>query len=275
MALEPEKRTYHKLLTIAGSDSGGGAGIQADLKTFAALGCYGMSVITAVTAQNTQGITAVHGLPPDMVEAQLQAVMSDMTPDAIKIGMLYSGELIDIITKVLTAYLPTATVLDPVLADHTGVTLLEGRALATFRERLMPLATVLTPNLPEAAVLSGSDIRNLNDMEEAARRISAWGSKSVLIKGGHSRTRDCTDLLFIPSENRCVTLTGPRISTQNLHGTGCTLSSAIASFLAKGFGIEAAVRSAKDYLLGAVQMGADYQIGNGQGPVHHFYRLWK
>ncbi len=268
-------RTCHRVLSIAGSDSSGGAGIQADLKTFAALGCYGMSVITAVTAQNTQGVTAVHGVPLQIVEAQLTAVMSDLPPDAVKIGMLYSGELIETIAEMLKNDPARHLVIDPVMAAHRGTRLLEGAALHTFRERLMPLATLVTPNLPEASLLAECEITRLSHMKDAARRIAAWGGGSVLIKGGHSKEKDCTDLLLIASENRFVTLTGPRIATRNLHGTGCTLPSAIAAFLAKGQPLEDAVRSAREYLVGAIEAAAYCRIGSGDGPLHHFYRFWK
>jgi len=268
-------RTYHKVLTIAGSDSGGGAGIQADIKTFAALGCYGMSVITAITAQSTMGITAIHGVPQDVVQAQLEAVLSDMGADAVKIGMLYSSELVETIAGQLKKHHIGNIVLDPVMAAHDGVELLNDQTLKAIKELLMPMAAVVTPNLPEASVLSGREINGLKDMKLTARELAKYGSRSILIKGGHSRKTDCTDILFINSEDRFVTLTGPRIATRNLHGTGCTLSSAIAAFLSKGHPLEDAVRSAREYLVGAVQAGADYHIGNGDGPVHHCYRSWE
>ncbi|MBU1904038.1 MAG: bifunctional hydroxymethylpyrimidine kinase/phosphomethylpyrimidine kinase [Proteobacteria bacterium] len=268
-------RKYHKVLTIAGSDSGGGAGIQADIKTFSALGCYGMSVITSLTAQNTKGITAIHGLPPGFVQAQLEAVLSDLGTDAVKIGMLYSSEVVEMVAVELRKYHARNIVLDPVMAAQSGGKLLEDEALEATKEFLMPISTVVTPNLPEASALLGREINDLEEMKRAARELAAYGSKSVLIKGGHSKDRDATDLLFVGHEDRFVIFRAERIATRNSHGTGCTLSSAIASFLAKGYPLEEAIGSAKEFITGAIKAGAEYEIGTGDGPVHHYYRFWE
>jgi len=265
---------YHRVLTIAGSDSGGGAGIQADLKTFSALGCYGMSVITALTAQNTTGVRAIHPVPPDFVEEQLEAVFTDMGAEAVKIGMLYSGELVRAVARQLVKHRVPNIVVDPVMVAQSGDSLLEDEAISALKEVLFPLARVVTPNLHEASILVGREIRTVDDMALTAREIGAFGTASVLIKGGHFPGNESTDLLYLPTENRTVILKAERIDTQNNHGTGCTLSSAIASFLAKGDSLEEAVSRAKDYLTGALRAGAIYRLGKGHGPVHHFYRFW-
>jgi len=267
-------KKYHKVLTIAGSDSSGGAGIQADLKTFSALGCYGMSAITALTAQNTKGVTAIHAVPPAFAEEQLEAVFGDIGADAIKIGMLYSAEMIETVARQLKKHHAKNIVLDPVMVTQNGDKLLKDEAIEAIKEYLMPLAMVLTPNLPEASVLLNRQVHNLRDMRQAAREIASCGSRCILLKGGHLDGDDCTDLLFISPEDRFVVLKGRRIDTRNNHGTGCTLSSAIASFLARGLPLDEAARSAKEYITGAIRAGAEYEIGNGHGPAHHHYRFW-
>lgn len=268
-------KRYHKVLTIAGSDSGGGAGIQADLKTFSALGCYGMSVITALTAQNTMGVSGVHPVPPAFVEKQLEAVFSDIGPDAVKIGMLYSAQLVDVVSRQLKKHQAKNVVLDPVMvAQSEDALVYDETVIESIKEQLMPLTTVLTPNLPEASIFLNRQVRNLDDMRGAASDLAHWGNKSILLKGGHLKGNDTSDLLFISSEDRCVLLKGKRIDTPNNHGTGCTLSSAIASFLAKGLSIENSAGLAKEYISGAIQAGAEYEIGHGHGPLHHFYEFW-
>lgn len=269
------KKKYKTALTIAGSDSSGGAGIQADIKTFSALGCYAMSVITALTAQNTTGVRGIHAVPPEFAEEQLEAVFTDIPPDSVKIGMLYSAELIETVARMLTKYRARNIVLDPVMAAQSGDRLLQEEAVEAVKTHLMPMATVVTPNAPEAEILLDSPIRNTADMERAARNLAKFQSKSILVKGGHMEGAESTDILFIPSQNRLVHLRGVRVATRNNHGTGCTLSSAIASFLAHGLTLEDAVLKAKDYLTSAMEAGAVYQIGKGHGPVHHFYRLWR
>lgn len=275
MSTQAANKKYRKVLTIAGSDSSGGAGIQADLKTFSALGCYGMSVITALTAQNTRGVTGIHALPPDFVEKQMDAVFSDIGADAVKIGMLYSKGLVETVARSLTKYHAENIVLDPVMVAQSKDKLLQDEDMVeAIKEHLMPLTTVFTPNLPEASILLNRRIRNLEEMHQAARELASYGSRNILLKGGHVDGDDTSDLLFINNEDRFIVLEGKRIATKNNHGTGCTLSSAIASFLARGYPIEKAARSAKRYITGAIRAGAEYEIGNGHGPVHHFYEFW-
>jgi len=267
-------RRYTRVLTIAGSDSGGGAGIQADLKTFSALGCYGMSVVTALTAQNTTGVTGIHAVPPAFVVQQMAAVFTDIGADAVKIGMLYSAELIQAVADGLRRHEAANIVLDPVMVAQSGDKLLQDEAITALKNHLIPLATVLTPNLPEAAVLLGREVNGPDDMQAAARSLTAFGSRSVLLKGGHAQGDDSTDVLFIADEDRCVVLQDRRVRTANTHGTGCTLSSAIAAYLAKGETIAPAVRNAKKYIGEAIRAGAPYRLGRGSGPVHHFYSFW-
>lgn len=266
-------KTYRRVLTIAGSDSGGGAGIQADLKTIAAHGCYGASVITALTAQNTVGVTAIHAVPTDFVAAQMDAVLGDIGADAVKIGMLFSPELIRAVAQGLRKHQITTIVLDPVMVAQSGDRLLQDEAVSALKSELLPLATVITPNLPEADVLLGRELRTLADIPKAALQLMDLGCANVLIKGGHLATTS-DDCLYLGAEKKTVLLPGSRIETRNNHGTGCTLSSAIASNLAQGQGMEAAVRLAKEYISAAIQAGSDYVLGHGHGPVHHFYRFF-
>ncbi|MBW1852193.1 MAG: bifunctional hydroxymethylpyrimidine kinase/phosphomethylpyrimidine kinase [Deltaproteobacteria bacterium] len=268
------EKKYFKVLTIAGSDSSGGAGIQADLKTVSALGCYGMSVITALTAQNTNAVTAVHGVPPAFVEAQLEAVFSDMGADAVKIGMLYSTEVIEIVALQLKKHRPKNIVLDPVMVSQSGDPLIQDEAFEAIKELLMPLTTVLTPNIPEASVLVNYQICSLEDMHTAARQLASFGAKGILIKGGHLDEGGSTDVFYVCAEDRFVVLKSNRIVTKNNHGTGCTLSSAIAAYLAKGLPVEESVKQAKDFLTEAIRAGGEYEIGSGHGPVHHFHDFW-
>ncbi len=271
---KPAPRTYRRVLTIAGSDSGGGAGIQADLKTFAALGCYGMSAITALTAQNTRGVSAIHPVPPDFAAAQIAAVREDIGADAVKIGMLLSAELIRAVAGELTRFRVGRIVLDPVMVAQSGDRLLKDDAVGAVIAALMPLADVVTPNIPEAEVLLGRPLRSPDKLRAAARELARHGSRSVLVKGGHLEGRESIDLLYLAGEDRFVELPAERIASRNTHGTGCTLSSAIAAHLARGEGIEEAVRGAKEYISGAIRAGAGYAIGSGHGPVHHFFRYW-
>ena len=267
-------KTYNKVVTIAGSDSSGGAGIQADLKTFSALGCYGMSVITALTAQNTQGVGSVFSVPPDFVEDQLEAVLMDMGVDAVKIGMLYSVGVVHIVARQLKKHAAENIVLDPVMVSQSGDRLMQDDAVQALKDLLMPLATVVTPNLPEAEVILNHRVDTLQGMEEAAREMASLGAKSVLIKGGHLVEDICPDLFYIREENRMVRLEAERIVTRNDHGTGCTLSSAVAAHLARHFSLQDAVKEAKAYLTQAIQKGASYDVGQGHGPVHHFHKFW-
>jgi hydroxymethylpyrimidine/phosphomethylpyrimidine kinase len=257
-------------LTIAGSDSSGGAGIQADLKTFAALGVYGASVITALTAQNTQGVSAVHDVPADFVTAQLDAVFSDLAVNAVKIGMLSQAATIDAVAKGLDRYQAKNIVLDPVMVATSGDRLLAPSAVEALRSQLIPRALVVTPNLPEAAALTGEAVaRNEADMERQARALLACGARSVLIKGGHGAGDESVDLLV--DAHGVTRLAGRRIATQNTHGTGCTLSSAIAAGLAQGFELKDAVQQAKTYVTAAIAAADTLHVGRGRGPLHHFH----
>ncbi|MFZ0134681.1 MAG: bifunctional hydroxymethylpyrimidine kinase/phosphomethylpyrimidine kinase [Desulfobacterales bacterium] len=267
-------RSYTRVLTIAGSDSGGGAGIQADLKTFAAFGCYGMSVVTALTAQNTTGVTGIHAVPPDFVVQQMQAVLTDIGVDAVKIGMLYSEELIRAVAEELRHHQAANIVLDPVMVAQSGDKLLQDTAIAAMKNHLLPLAAVLTPNLPEAAVLLGRTVQSLDDMHTAAIDLATLGSRSVLVKGGHAQGADSADVLYVADDQRFFVFEDRRVPTANTHGTGCTLSAAIAAGLAKGDPIATAVRQAKAYIGAAIRAGALYRLGHGSGPVHHFHRFW-
>jgi hydroxymethylpyrimidine/phosphomethylpyrimidine kinase len=269
-----DSRAYRRVLTIAGSDSGGGAGIQADLKTFAALECYGTSAITALTAQNTLGVRAIHPVPPEFAAAQIAAVFEDIGADAVKIGMLYSARLIRVVAEELHRHKARNVVLDPVMVAQSGDRLLESDAVGAIREHLMPLAEIVTPNVPEAEVLTGRRIGGFAEMQAAARDLAGHGSRAVLLKGGHLETTDSSDLLYLCRDNRWVTLPAERIPSRNTHGTGCTLSSAIAAYLARGEELETAVRRAKAYITDALRSGAAYRLGAGHGPVHHFFRYW-
>ena len=258
------------LLTIAGSDSSGGAGIQADLKTFAALGTYGMSVITAVTAQNTCGVTMVQNIDSKVVEAQINAVFDDICVDAVKIGMVSDKEIIKIIAKRLRYYQPAIIVVDPVMVSKSGYQLLAPDACETLIKELLPLATLVTPNLPEATVIVGYEVNNKADMVKAAKDIIALGAKSVLMKGGHLQ-ESADDLLYDGIE--ATWFTGERIDTKNTHGTGCTLSSALAANLALGLALPEAVRKSKEYITIAINNALN--IGSGCGPTHHFFDLYR
>jgi hydroxymethylpyrimidine/phosphomethylpyrimidine kinase len=268
------RRTYRRVLTIAGSDSGGGAGVQADLKTFAALGCYGMSAVTALTAQNTLGVSGIHPVPPDFAAAQISAVLEDIGADAVKIGMLYSAVLIRVVAEQLRKFNARNIVMDPVMVAQSGDRLLQGDAVGAMIEHLMPLAEVVTPNIPEAEVLLGRSIRSVEDMRQAARDLGRFGSRSILVKGGHREADDSSDILYVCREDRFETLTAERIDSRNTHGTGCTLSSAIAACLAGGESLEEAVRRAKEYTRRAIGAGSGYRLGRGNGPVHHFFNYW-
>jgi hydroxymethylpyrimidine/phosphomethylpyrimidine kinase len=269
-----DSKSYCRVLTIAGSDSGGGAGIQADLKTIAANGCYGLSVITALTAQNTLGVSAIHAVPVDFVRAQLDAVLPDIGCDAVKIGMLFSAELIRTVAEGIQRHGVQRIVLDPVMVAQSGDKLVQDEAIDALRQYLIPLADIITPNLPEASVLLGRDIRTTAEIGQAAVELAGLGCGSVLIKGGHLEAGDCDDCLYLAGQKRTIILPGRRIASKNNHGTGCTLSSAIAANMAKGAAVEVAVQRAKDYISAAIAAGAAYKIGKGHGPVHHFHFFW-
>jgi hydroxymethylpyrimidine/phosphomethylpyrimidine kinase len=258
-------------LTIAGSDSGGGAGIQADLKTFAALGVYGASVITAVTAQDTQRVYDFVELAPEFVAAQIDAVLGDIGADAVKTGMLSSAPIIEVVAERLEYWQVEKLVVDPVMVAKGGDKLLRDDAVEALKSRLLPRALVVTPNIPEAETIVGRPLETWDAIREAAREIRSWGVANVVIKGGHREESTATDLLFDGKEFREYS-TG-RVDTRNTHGTGCTFASAIAATLAKGDSVEHAVAAAKAYVTKALQNS--YSIGHGHGPVHHFYRFWR
>jgi hydroxymethylpyrimidine/phosphomethylpyrimidine kinase len=260
-------------LTIAGSDSSGGAGIQADLKTFAALGVYGASVITALTAQNTLGVTGIHCVPADFVTAQLEAVFADLDIGAVKIGMVADAAIIHAVAEALRPRPPRAVVLDPVMVATSGDRLLAADAVDALKTKLIPLATVVTPNLPEAAALLNETLASSAAAIEAqGRRLLAFGSRAVLIKGGHGEGRESVDYLL--TENGIETLSAPRVATQNTHGTGCSLSSAIAAGLAKGEDLATATRNAKAFVSAAIASADRFSVGHGHGPIHHFHRFY-
>ena len=262
-------------LTIAGSDSGGGAGIQADLKSFSALGVYGASVITAITAQNTRAVTGIEAVSAAMVAAQIDAVFDDLRVDAVKIGMVGGPDVITTVAERLRHHLgrrPVPVVLDPVMVAKSGDVLLPDAAIAAMVAELLPLATVLTPNLPEAGALLGvGPAQSAVQMQEQGAQLSALGPAHVLMKGGHATGETCTDLLVGPDP---LTLTAPRVITNNTHGTGCSLSSAIAAGLARGLAVPSAVRQAHDWLQKAIRAADRLDIGSGHGPVHHFHAQW-
>jgi hydroxymethylpyrimidine/phosphomethylpyrimidine kinase len=267
-------KNYFRVLTIAGSDSGGGAGIQADLKTFSALGCYGMSVITALTAQNTVTVTGIFPVSPGFIAEQIDAVMEDIGVDAVKVGMLHSPEVIAVVAERLSRYKAPNIVVDPVMVAKGGAKLLRDDAAEALKTELLPLARVITPNLPEASVLLGHPVEREEDMLSACLELAELGPAAVLLKGGHLGKDKSPDLLYMKEGNRRVTLDAERVETANTHGTGCTLSSAVAAHLARGRGLEDAIRLAKEYITSALGAGASYRLGRGHGPVHHFYKFW-
>jgi hydroxymethylpyrimidine/phosphomethylpyrimidine kinase len=256
-------------MTIAGSDSGGGAGIQADLKTFAALGVYGTSALTAITAQNTVGVTAVHEIPADVIAAQIKAVLDDIGADAVKTGMLSSSAIVEVVARELRRNGVERLVVDPVMIAKSGDPLLKEEAVEALRTRLVPLAAVVTPNIPEAEVLTGMTITSQEDMRRAAEQILGMGARGVVVKGGHLEG-PATDLFYDGSDFH--EFTAPRIDTVNTHGTGCTFASAIAAGLAQGLPVIDAVARAKEYVTEAIRRS--FPIGQGHGPLNHFYQLW-
>ncbi|MFH0994925.1 MAG: bifunctional hydroxymethylpyrimidine kinase/phosphomethylpyrimidine kinase [Pseudomonadota bacterium] len=271
---------YYRLLTIAGSDSGGGAGIQADLKTFSALGCYGMSVICALTAQNTMSVTGIYPVSPEFISLQIDAIMEDIGIDAVKIGMLHSPEVITTVAERLIHYGAPNIIVDPVMVSTGGDKLLQDDAVDALKTILFPIAAVITPNLPEAAMLLDIPVEFLLgadsiQLEAACKNLSVFGSQAVLLKGGHAKSQLMLDLLYSAKEDQMRPFESTRIDTRNTHGTGCTLSAAIAAYLAKGYPLGDAVLQAKTYITGALEAGAAYQLGNGYGPVHHFHAYWK
>ena len=260
-----------KVLTIAGSDSGGGAGIQADIKSISANGCFATSAITAITAQNTLGVNAVEGLSIDILEGQIEAVLSDIGTDSVKIGMLHSAEVVRSVARLLRKYGIKDVVLDPVMVSTSGHKLIEDSAIAVLKSDLMPLARVITPNIPEAEILLGEPIEKQGDLPAAARRLAQQYGVSVLLKAGHLVDDELIDIFYNNETDEVIELSARRVDTPNTHGTGCTLSSAFAAQLAKGLPLTEAARAAKEYINNAIIHGAAYKIGNGHGPVCHFY----
>lgn len=267
----PEKK-HVRVLTIAGSDSGGGAGIQADLKTFSALGCYGMSVITALTAQNTHEVRGVYPVPPDFILQQIQAVVDDIGVDAIKVGMLYDIDIIQVVSDALRV-LSIPIVLDPVMVSKSGNALLKQDAVEALKMHLFPIVTLATPNLYETEWLLHQEIKSRFGMEEAAKMLCEDVLSSVLVKGGHLVGGESPDCLYMKKQNQFFWFESNRIETKNTHGTGCTYSSAITAYLAKGLDLLSAVQEAKQYITSAIDAGKNYQLGSGSGPVQHFYAI--
>ena len=277
-----QSKSYPKVLSIAGSDSSGGAGIQADLKTFSALGVYGATAITAITAQNTQGVNSQFALEPQMVYDQIAAVMDDIEPSVVKIGMLSNTAIVEAVAKALHDYRPSFIILDPVIVSSTGHRLLSIEAQETIKEKLIPIADLLTPNIPEMKALTDSSLSSLEEKKEAAQHLFNLGAKAILLKGGHEEGDVKTDVLFYKgqqsTDNGQQTLsmfTSETVVTKNTHGTGCTLSSAIAAFIARGLSLEDAISEAKNYVTEAIRAGADINIGKGIGPVNHFFNPQK
>lgn len=270
-------KQYKRALTVAGSDPSGGAGIQADLKTFSACGCYGMSAITAVVDENTVSVTGVHPVPVPFVRGQIRSVLDDIGADAVKIGMLHSSELILAVRDTLAGYGVRNIVLDPVMVATSGDKLLQDEAVETLQRELIPAARVITPNIPEAEILLGRRIERQEELPALARELAerSGGRVSVLLKAGHLADDELVDVFYNAEEERTLLLRSQRLATRNTHGTGCTLSSAVAAFLAHGFGLDEAVTRAKNYIDEAIRAGADYAIGHGHGPVHHFHAFWK
>ena len=270
------KKTYPIVLSIAGSDSSGGAGIQADLKTFSALGVYGTTAITAITAQNTLGVHAQHPIPAEMVYNQIVAVLDDLHPSFVKIGMLSNPEIVMAVADALSKY-PLSIVLDPVMVSSSGHRLLSVEAQEVIKQKLLPMATLITPNLPEMEALTGFPLSTYKEKEKAARCLMNSGAKAILLKGGHEEGDVKTDILFSNSATgiQSTLFTSETVATRNIHGTGCTLSSAITAFLARGLALEEAIVEAKKYISNAIQSGADIAIGHGFGPVNHGFNPLK
>lgn len=263
---------YNKVLAIAGSDSGGGAGIQADIKTISACGCYAATAITAITVQNTLGVQAVHPVPLDILGGQIEAVLSDIGADAVKIGMLHSSAVVSLVKEMLNRFKIKNIVLDPVMVSTSGHRLIEEEAIAALKDELLPLARVVTPNIPEAEILlGGRKLNSQSELPDAARELASSVGTSVLLKAGHLSEERLVDIFYDVEDGRCYELESTRVHTRNTHGTGCTMSSAFASMLAKGLSLPDAARGAQEFISGAIIAGADYEIGHGFGPVNHLY----
>jgi len=261
---------YPSVLTIAGSDSGGGAGIQADLKTISALGCYGTSAITTITAQNTTGVKALHHLPIAIITAQIEAIMDDIRPDAIKIGMIAEPAILLAIYEILKHYPTIPVILDPVMISTSGHRLIGEDTIEPMKQFLIPLTTLVTPNLDEAAILAGMTISTVSEMKIAAGKILNLGSQAVLVKGGHLKGEQLSDI-YLDKNGLEFCYENTAINSLNTHGTGCTLSSAIASFLARGFELPAAIQHAESYVQQTIRQGVNVKTGKGKGPLNHFH----
>ena len=259
------------ILSIAGSDSSGGAGIQADIKAISATGGYAATAITMITAQNTTSVTDIYALPLDVINTQIDAVFSDLKVKAVKIGMLYSSDIILSVKERLQYWQPPQVILDPVMLAQTGVPLIDSAAMQTLPE-LFPLANLITPNIPEANALLSSTINSVDGMLVAAQQLGEKYQTNILLKGGHLSNAECCDILFNATTKKITRFPGTRINTANTHGTGCTLASAIASFLAQGKTLEIAISNAKQYLAAAINSSANWQLGHGNGPVDHFFQ---
>ncbi len=271
-----KQKSYPIVLSIAGSDSSGGAGIQADLKTFSSLGVYGATAITAITAQNTQGVHSQFALPPQMVYDQIIAVIDDLHPAFVKIGMLSNTEIVRAVAEALSQYSLTI-ILDPVIVSSSGHRLLSLEAQDALKEKLLPMSALITPNIPEMKALTDMPLSSFEEKQTAAQHLINYGVKTVLLKGGHEEGNTKTDILFTQSANgiESTIFTATTISTPNIHGTGCTLSSAITAFLARGLCLNDAITEAKNYITNAITAGADIKIGHGSGPVNHGFNPLK
>lgn len=270
------RKTYPVVLSIAGSDSSGGAGIQADLKTFSALGVYGATAITAITAQNTQGVHSQLAIDPQMVYDQIVAVMDDLRPSCVKIGMLSNSEVVMAVAEALSRY-PTHIILDPVIVSTTGHRLLSIEAQEIIKSQLLPLSMLVTPNIPEMEALANHSVDTYEHKVEASKILFDYGAKAILLKGGHEEGEHKCDILFTNSESgiESTIFTSESITTRNTHGTGCTLSSAITAFMARGYDIVEAITEAKSFITEAIRSGADIEIGHGIGPVNHGFNPLK
>ena len=267
-------KKYNRVLTIAGSDSGGGAGIQADIKAISAMGCYAASAITAITVQNTIGVEAVHAVPLETLAGQIDAVLSDIGADAIKIGMLHSAEVVNLVADKIEKHAIKNVVLDPVMVSTSGHRLIEESAIEVIKSRLIPMVRVITPNIPEAEILAGCTISSEEDFPKIAKLLVHNNQGvSVLLKAGHLTGDDLVDYFFNAEDSTTTQLPSKRVYTRNTHGTGCTLSSAFAAALARGEDLTEAATSAKKYIEGAIISGAEYEIGHGHGPVNHFWNI--
>ena len=263
------------VLTIAGSDSGGGAGIQADIKTISALGGFAVSAVTAVTVQNTLGVSGIHDIPCQIVAEQIEAVLSDFSVKSVKIGMINQADLVGVIASAIKKYRIDNVVLDPVMVATSGDVLMQNSTIDRLKKELIPLSTAITPNLHETGILLNKKITSIEKMKMAAKELCTYGCQSALVKGGHLEDENMTDILHIAKDDTTYSFTSKYIRTKNLHGTGCTLSSAIATFLAFGHSLTEAVQLAKQYITEAIEAGKDRELGQGNNPVEHFFMLKK